>query len=117
MASLTKEEKMRRNGEFHFMRELGVCWLLGAATLVGFFPAIVEAEDLPRETVLPLSLATKAASGSGWSRSRRRTGRTSRRRLCSGRLGQHRRGAEIPGTEIDTRGNARRDHGRSSLWL
>lgn len=53
---------MRRNCEFHFLRQLCVCGLLGAVMIVGFFPAIVEAEDLPREAVLPLSLAAKAAS-------------------------------------------------------
>lgn len=53
---------MQRNGGFHFIRELCVCALLGAATLMGSFPAIVEAEELPREAVLPLSLAVKAAS-------------------------------------------------------
>lgn len=53
---------MRKNRESHSMRELCVCGLLGAATLVGFFPTSVEAEDLPREAVLPLSLAGKAAS-------------------------------------------------------
>lgn len=53
---------MQRNGEFHFMKELCISGLLGAATIVGFVPAIVEAEELPREAVLPLSLAVKAAS-------------------------------------------------------
>lgn len=53
---------MRKNGRCNFMRELCVCGLLGVAILVGFLPAIVEAEDLPREAVLPLSLAAKAAS-------------------------------------------------------
>lgn len=53
---------MRRNGAFHRMRELCAYGLLGVVTIVGFFPVIVEAEDLPREAVLPLSLATKAAS-------------------------------------------------------
>ncbi len=62
MGSLTKEEKMRRNGEVHFMRELCVCALLGVVAIGGIFPVIVEAEDLPREAVLPLSLAAKAAS-------------------------------------------------------
>ena len=53
---------MRRNGEFHFVRALCVCGLLGAAAPMGASSAIVEAEDLPREAVLPLSLAAKAAS-------------------------------------------------------
>jgi hypothetical protein len=53
---------MQRNGEFHFMKELCISGLLGAATIWGGVPAIVEAEELPREAVLPLSLAVKAAS-------------------------------------------------------
>ena len=53
---------MRRNSGFRFKREVCACGVMGAMSIVGFFPAIVEAEELPREAVLPLSLATKAAS-------------------------------------------------------
>lgn len=35
--------------------------ILSTVLLVGFFPAFVGAEELPRESVLPLSLATTAA--------------------------------------------------------
>ena len=53
---------MRRNGRFRFMRQLCACGVMGAMSIMGFFPPIGEAEDLPREAVLPLSLAAKAAS-------------------------------------------------------
>lgn len=53
---------MRRNGGFRFMRQLCACGVMGAMSIMGIFPAIVEAEDLPREAVLPLPLAAKAAS-------------------------------------------------------
>ncbi len=53
---------MRKDDEFHFKRGLCAYGLLGAAMLLGLVPPFVEAEDLLRETVLPLSLAGKAAS-------------------------------------------------------
>lgn len=53
---------MRKNGEVHSKRGLCAYGLLGAAMLQGLVPPFVEAEDLPRETVLPLPLAGKVAS-------------------------------------------------------
>jgi len=53
---------MRKDSGFHFKRGVCAYGLLGAAMLLGLVPPFVEAEDLPREAVLPLSLAGKAAS-------------------------------------------------------
>ena len=53
---------MLKNRRLYSAGRLCAYGLLGAATLCGYFPVFVEAEDLPHEAVLPLSLATKAAS-------------------------------------------------------
>lgn len=53
---------MRKDRRVGFRRGLCAYGLLSATTLLGFFPVFAKAEDLPREAVLPLSLAAKAAS-------------------------------------------------------
>lgn len=53
---------MPKNSWVHFTGTLYICGLFGVSMLPGLAPTVVEAEDLPRETVLPLSLAGKAAS-------------------------------------------------------
>ncbi len=53
---------MRNRCGIRFRRGLGVYGLLVVAMLFGWGLPFVAAEDLPRETVLPLSLAGKAAS-------------------------------------------------------
>lgn len=57
-----KEELMRRTSPLQCNAELCAHGLiLSTVLLVGFFPASATGEDLPREAVLPLSLATTAA--------------------------------------------------------
>src|SRR2546422_730707 len=85
-------------------------WVISLALVLvlGSAQVVAAAEELPREAALPLTLANKAAAAAqekckqdgyrvsvaGGDGGRGRAGRSSGRRLCPGRAGQQRRGAE-----------------------